>query len=239
LAEFVRATNPDVLIVQEVDANSQRSLYLDQTQYLLDNTSLNYGVYASQHKGDYLPSDGMAKMDFGNAILSKWPISESERHSLPLVSEYPSYYQYFYLKRHILRAKIDLPWDENFYVVNTHLEAFSNDGTKKDQIDQFHAHLTELDEMGANWVAAGDLNSLPDGSAMVNGFPDDCPGMFEPDDYTGEEGWLDSLFSDFDSLMTLEDYQADNTPWMSYTGDENIPWSRTLDYMFTSQDDTN
>ena len=85
VVEFINQTQPDVLLLQEVDRLSLRSAYIDQVQYILDRTHLNYGAYASQHKGDFLPSDGMGKMDFGNATLSRWPIESATRHALPLV----------------------------------------------------------------------------------------------------------------------------------------------------------
>ena len=234
IAEFITAVDPDILILQEVDRSSLRSVYIDQTQYLLDRTPLNYGAYASQHKVDFLPTDGMGHVDFGNAILSKWPISEATRYDLPLVESYPAYYQYLYLKRHVLTAKIDLPWNDNFYAVNTHLEAFSEGNTKLDQITEFHSILTSLNAQGADWIAAGDLNSLPKGSERLADFPDDCPGMFEPDDYSGEEDWLDPLFTDFNSAMSLSDYAENNEAWYSYTGQPDLGWIRTLDYVFTN-----
>ena len=237
IVDFINATEPDILMLQEIDRLSLRSAYIDQVQYILDRTHLNYGAYASQHKADYLPSDGMGKMDFGNATLSRWPIESAERHSLPLVGSYAGYYQYFYLKRHILDATIEVPGSSDFHVVNTHLEAFSDDGTKQDQIDQFHAHLQSLSDSGATWIGGGDLNSLPDGSTTLVDFADECneESRFEGDNYEGEEDWLDNLFSDFESLMPLADYQADNSPWHSYTGDAEVGWTRTLDYLFSNQ----
>ena len=235
IAEFITAVDPDILILQEVDRNSLRSGYIDQTQYLLDNTPLNYGTYAAQHRVDFLPTDGMGHIDFGNAILSRWPISESTRIALPLVDAYPGYYRYLYLKRHVLTAKIDLPWNDNFYAVNTHLEAFSEEDAKLKQINKFHDVLTRLSEAGVDWVAAGDLNSLPRGSERLSEFPDDCTGMFDADDYSGEEAWLDPLFEDFNSGMSLEEYASDNSAWYSYTGDPEQGWTRALDYIFTNQ----
>jgi endonuclease/exonuclease/phosphatase family metal-dependent hydrolase len=238
IVEFINTTQPDILMLQEVDRLSARSVYIDQVQYILDRTHLNFGAYASQHSVDFLPTDGMAHMDFGNATLSRWPIEKAERHALPLVASHPGYYRYLYLKRHILDATIAVPGQSDFHVVNTHLEAFSDDGTKKDQIDQFHAHLSQLSTNGANWIAGGDLNSLPAGAAVVKEFADDCPPetdqRFEGDNYEGEEDWLDGLFSDFNSLMPLADFQSDNEPWLSYTGDAAAGWTRTLDYLFTN-----
>lgn len=234
LVAFINDVEPDILILQEVDRSSLRSQYIDQTEYILNNTYLNYGTYASQHQVDFLPTDGMGHVDFGNAILSRWPISEPTRIALPLVESYPAYYQYLYLKRNILTAKIELPWNDNFYVVNTHLEAFSEENFKQKQIDKFHSVLTELSEDGKDWVAAGDLNSLPEGSERLKEFPDDCPGMFDADDYTGEEDWLDSLFADFNPAMDLDDYAEDNSVWYSYSGMVDEGWTRALDYVFTN-----
>ncbi len=234
IVDFINWSDPDVLILQEVDRMALRSGYIDQVQYILDRTSLNYGVYASQHKADFLPTDGMGYIDFGNATLSRWPISNSERIALPLVDEYPGYYQYFYLKRHILRAQIDIPGQEDFWIVNTHLEAFSTDGTKKDQIDIVEKTLQAMSDEGKTWLIGGDFNALPSGSETLLGFADACAGMFEEDTYEGEEDWLDSLFLNFNSAMDLEEYGADNTPWFSYTGDVDVGWNRTLDYIFTN-----
>ena len=234
VADFITEFDPDIVLLQEVDRESLRSDYIDQTQYLLDRTNLNYGAYASQHQVDFLPTDGMGKVDFGNAILSRWPISDATRIALPLVESYPAYYRYLYLKRHVLTAKIDLPWNDHFYAVNTHLEAFSEEDAKLNQINRFHSVLTDLSEDGMDWIAGGDLNSLPKGSTRLKDFPDDCPGMFDPDDYSGEEDWMDNLFNDFNPAMSLEDYAENNEAWYSYTGNPELGWTRTLDYMFTN-----
>ena len=234
VVDFINWHDPDILLLQEVDRNSLRSAYIDQVQYILDRTDLNYGAYAAQHQVDFLPTDGFGHVDFGNAILTRWPITEATRIALPLVEAYPAYYQYLYLKRHVLTSRIQLPWDERFYAVNTHLEAFSEGNTKRDQIDVFHEVLSDLSANDHQWVAGGDLNSLPKGSETWANFPDDCPGLFDPDDYSGEEDWLDPLFDDFTSAMSLEAYAADNTLWYSYTGNPDLGWTRTLDYMFTN-----
>ena len=54
------------------------------------------------------------------------------------------------------------------------------------------------------------------------------------DDYSGEEDWLDELFEDFNPGMDLNDYAENEEKWYSYTGDPDVDWNRTLDYMFTN-----
>lgn len=74
IAARIRAFGPDLLLLQEVDTGrSKRSAYVDEVQHLLDRTGLNHGVYASQWKADYVPSDGVGPVESGNAILSRWP----------------------------------------------------------------------------------------------------------------------------------------------------------------------
>lgn len=85
IAARIEEIKPDVLLLQELDIDAKRSAYLDQMQYLLDHTYLNYGVYASNWKAQFIPSDGLGRMDEGNAILSPWPIDEAVRHLLPLL----------------------------------------------------------------------------------------------------------------------------------------------------------
>ena len=47
IAETLTVIDPDIVLLQEVDLGSKRTGYWNQIQYLLDNTPLNYGVYAS------------------------------------------------------------------------------------------------------------------------------------------------------------------------------------------------
>ena len=60
IAEAINAMDADIVLLQEVDLESKRTGYLNQVQYLLDNTYLNYGSYASMWEADYIPSDGGA-----------------------------------------------------------------------------------------------------------------------------------------------------------------------------------
>ena len=47
IVEVIRHHEPDVVLLQEVDVRSKRSAFVNELQYLLDHTDLNYGVYAS------------------------------------------------------------------------------------------------------------------------------------------------------------------------------------------------
>jgi endonuclease/exonuclease/phosphatase family metal-dependent hydrolase len=141
LAQKINEYDPDLLIVQEVDVNSKRAAFIDQMQWLLDHTALDHGVYASQWKADFVPSDGLGAVDSGNGILAKYPLEEAERIALSLRSDQSGLERYFYLKRNVLRARLALPERAPVYVVATHTEAYAEDGTKRQHIERFRAEL--------------------------------------------------------------------------------------------------
>ena len=106
IAETLTVIDPDIVLLQEVDLGSKRTGYWNQIQYLLDNTPLNYGVYASVWEVDFIPTDGIGRVNMGNAILSRYEIGPSERIQLRLRTDQPDYEQYFYLRRNILKSEI-------------------------------------------------------------------------------------------------------------------------------------
>jgi endonuclease/exonuclease/phosphatase family metal-dependent hydrolase len=223
------------LLLQEVDVRSKRGAFIDQVQWLLDHTALRYGVYASQWRADFVPSDGLGAMDDGNAILSRWPLTEGTRIALPLREDQDALTGYFYLRRNLLTAKLSLPAGPRVGIVATHAEAYSNDGTKQKHIQRFHEEIAHMARETELVIAGGDLNTIPPGSVKRSDFPDSiCTDEdFIADDFSAEEHWLDALYTDFASAIPLSDYQADNTPYFSHTVDGRGFWNRTLDYLFT------
>jgi endonuclease/exonuclease/phosphatase family metal-dependent hydrolase len=235
LAAKINQVDPDVLLLQEVDVDSKRAAYVDTLQWLVDHTDLNYAVYASQWRADYVPSDGLGPVDSGNAVLSRWPLADAERIALPLIEEQDALTKYFWLRRNLLRVRIDLPRRRDVWVVNVHTAAYSQDGTKKKQLERFKAELDHLDGVGQTVIGGGDLNSVPPMTEKLEGFDDSaCDGEFEADSYVAEVGWLDALYADYQEAIPIEAYARDNTPYFSHTTDKDGFWNRRLDYLFTN-----
>lgn len=235
LAAKIRQVDPDIVMLQEVDVASKRCAYVDMLQWLLDHTDLNYGVYASHWRADYIPSDGLGPMDSGNAIMSRWPLADSERIALPLIDEQDGLTQYFYLRRNVLKTRVVMPDLPPVWVLNVHTEAFSTDGTKKKHIDGFKAEMDALADAGQFVIGGGDLNALPPGASQLEGFEDSvCVGEFEADDYTGETDWLIDLYDDYAEAIPLQAYLADEDRYYTHTTDKDGFWNRRLDYLFTN-----
>lgn len=245
LAEKIKQVNPDILLLQEVDLESKRTAYVDQVQWLLDHTDMNYGAFASMHQAQFIPSDGLGRIDQGNAILSRWKISEAERIQLPLRGDQSALTQYFWVRRNILKAKIDIPTSlpRDFYVVDIHAAAFSTDDTKRKQIDMFKEILDELDADGAIYVAGGDLNEIPPGSDSTNFCDEDrCPEDADDfcrdgSDFSAETDWLNDFYDDSSiyPAIPLSEYLENNSPHFTHSVvTTGYDWNRKLDYLFTN-----
>ncbi len=249
LAEYICQVKPDILLLQEIDIESKRSAYIDQIQWLLDHTYFNYGVYASMWQSQFIPSDGLGRIDMGGAILSRWKISDAERIALPLRGDQDALTQYFYLRRCIIKAKIELPNRADFYVLDIHASAFSTDDTKKNQFDCLKGEMDKIkDIQGAIFVAGGDLNEIPPGSDSTNYCDEDrCPedepnSCRDGSDFTNEQEWLNDLYDSYKSAVPLDNYHADNSHYFTHgvvntdVVNNDSPWNRKLDYLFTNGD---
>ena len=240
LALKIKHVSPDILILQEIDVESKRTAYIDQVQWLLDHTDLNHGAYASILQSQFIPSEGLGRMDMGNAILSLWEMTDAERIHLALRGDQSNLTRYFYVRRNILKVRLSLPGHDNFYVVNIHAAAFSTDDTKKKHIDRFKEELDLIDGMGTPFVAGGDLNALPPRSDSTN-YCDEarCPDDPEdvcPDgaDYGPESGWLTALYESYSPGVPLDKYAKDNRKYFTFGRGDKEHWDRKLDYLFTN-----
>ena len=197
IADSLNAIDADIVLLQEVDVSSKRTGYMDQVQYLLDNTNLNYGCYASMWKADFIPSDGIGRIDAGNAILSKYELTDAERIQLRLRTDQDGLTQYFYLRRNIVKAKIPALTQgaKDFYAVDIHATAFATDDTKQRHIDKYVETLAEIHSSGDYFVTGGDLNSVPPGSEYDYCLQDMCPGEKYKDENGNEIDYhsIDSL----------------------------------------------
>lgn len=238
LAAFIRKVNPDVLLLQEVDIESDRVGGVNQLQQLLDLTAMNYAAYASQWHVQYVPDGANGEytgfVNSGNAVLSRWPIRQATRHALPLMDSQAALTRFFYPRRNILEAQIDLPGRAPVVAYNTHLTAYDKDGTRKKQLDIIQDRLAK--ETRA-FVFGGDLNTLPPGTRKAKNFDDSVckEDDFTMDDYTAELDWLTPFYKAYREVIPLKQYQADEKKYYSHTVNGRGYWNRRLDYLFTNR----
>ena len=246
IAKKINDSNVDIVLMQEVDVQSKRSSYIDQVQWLLDNTGMNYGVYASKWKSQIILADGIGRVDAGNLILSKWKLEDAKRHQLPLRGDQDGLTQLFYLRRNVITAKVDMPGTP-FFAVNAHLTAFATDDTKQKHIYGFKTILDDIVASGFNFVAGGDLNAIPPNATKTNYcFDDQCsPGDYNPDDkkggcdFTQEISWLNDLYGKYEPAITLEEYGMKESKHYTHSPGDKLLLDRKLDYLWTNTSWTN
>ena len=249
IADFINKTQPDILFLQEIDEESNRTAYIDQVKWLLNHTDLNYGVYASMWDAQYIPSDGLGRINTGNAILSRWKIKDSERIQLPLRGDQDGVTKYFYLRRNLLKTRIELPGLDDFYALCVHMSAFSTDDTKQKQINKIQDELINMED--AKFFLGGDFNLIPPGSDSIDfcqedGCEDDKIHQGNIDDadyhkegsYFGEEiHLLQPLYDNYNSAVPLDKYLENQLGHFTHSTqwDDGF-WDRKLDYIFTNKE---
>ena len=258
VAAFINSEKPDILLLQEVDVSSKRSAYLDQMQWLLENTFFNYGVFASMWEAELIPSGGFGRVNLGNAILSRWEITNAERIKLSLFTDQWVVEKYFYLRRNILKAKMNIPGlNTTLSVVNIHATAFATDDTKQNHINEYIQVLEDLDNAGEIFVTGGDLNTLTPWASKRNFCEDDkcegdiCDGNYKNNTaYEGtyfefipeEINFLRPLYNFFPAIDSLSLQQSEDdffthSPWNTNNTAKVEYWDRKLDYLFTNYKD--
>jgi endonuclease/exonuclease/phosphatase family metal-dependent hydrolase len=246
IVDHINTAKPDVLLIQEVDLNSKRSGYVDELRWILDHTYFNYAAYGSQWKAQFIPSDGLGRMNEGNAVLSRWPITHAQRIQLALRGDQDALEKYFYERCCIVKAQIEIPGFQNFYALNIHASAFATDDSKHQHIESFKSELDNISAIGGRFVAGGDMNTLPPGSDSTDYCIEDmCAGESfhhatdnpthkEGSNYTPESQWMVPLYSDYKCAIPLSTYQAAQQNFFTHTTRPDHVWDRTLDYLFTN-----
>ncbi|MCX6230586.1 MAG: endonuclease/exonuclease/phosphatase family protein [Bacteroidetes bacterium] len=247
IANRINLLQPDILLLQEVDTKAKRSAYINELQWLLDHTYFNYAVAAYQWKAQFIPSDGLGRLEETNATLSRWSLSDAHRIQLELRKDQDGLTRYFYERCCMLNCRVNLPHNNNFYAVNIHASAFATDDTKYKHILQFENELDRISGLGGIFVAGGDLNTVPPGSDITDYcIQDICPGESyhvtasgtphkDGSNYTPEVSWLTNLYSKYKPAVPTNLYLQNQTKYFSHTIRPTHFWDRTLDYLFTNK----
>ena len=254
IADTLNEINADIVLLQEVDVESKRSGFMDQMQFLLDNTNLNYGAYAPVMEVDFVFSDGLGRINTGNAILSKFAITDAERIKLRLRTDQSTLVQYGYARRNILKARFPelSQGEKDFFALNIHATAFATDDTKMQHINKYVETLFEIQSGGDYFVTGGDLNSVPPGSIIDFCEYDKCDGEECDQDYEnntayqasyfahfeGEPEILIPLYNSYNAAISLDEANLPShfthAPSTSYER-HDIKYDRKLDYLFSNK----
>jgi endonuclease/exonuclease/phosphatase family metal-dependent hydrolase len=148
IIKVIKAENPDLLALQEVDVNTGRSGKINQAEIIARELGMNFFfAKAIDHDGG----------DYGVCILSKYPISESKIHRLTTVKETGGE------PRVLATAKIHLGNGDFIRFGSTHLDAQKESMNRVIQIKEINQIALEEN---LPFIIAGDLNAEEESSEI-------------------------------------------------------------------------
>ena len=152
VAELIRQSGADVVLLQEVDRGTTRSGIVDQPQLLSRRTGFRmaFGRSLVYQGGDY-----------GIAVLSRWPITS--QRTVPLPVDPPQERSGSSREPRVaLQATIASPAG-NLTVINTHIDASREDFWRRQEIATV---LAIADSTNGILLLGGDLNSTPESAVQ-------------------------------------------------------------------------
>lgn len=155
--------DPDIIALQEVETNFVRSGMVDQPAAIADLMPHMHWVFGPGINIDASVVEGgrviQRRRQYGNMILSRWPILSSVTHPLPKIALAGIFHQ----QRCLIETVIATP-DGPLRVMSVHLDHVSPD-TRLPQVEMM------LDLALNNRVRGGNWGGRPSGDAFTEGPP--------------------------------------------------------------------
>ncbi len=147
IAQVILSVKPDLVALQEVDKNTTRTGKVNQDIELANITKMNsvFGSNITFQGGQY-----------GNAILSKFPIIKNKNFLLPNVDSGE--------QRGLLRSQIQISNKENVLFFSTHLDHRRSDTERLASAEAIN-QIISLDNKSPA-ILAGDFNDVPESPTL-------------------------------------------------------------------------
>lgn len=232
VARVIRAEQPDIVLLQELDSGAKASDYQDQLALLRERVVDIYPCVAQAFdwKADFVPNPHI----FGSVgrtlvTLSRYQIKQAERLQLPQPKSHPLS-ELFQPRRALLASYLPLLDGGRLAVINTQLDGRAQGiDIQRQQIQTLSAVLDKLESQGTPWLIGGDFNLLPLG--QYRRLKPEHRGRYAPDSE------LHILWDKYPMIPSnAEASGADRADWFTHfpnNPDLTTP-DRTLDYLFHS-----
>lgn len=150
LAEVIRRQNPDLLILNEVDVFTNRTgKTVHQARDLAAKLEMEW------HFSKAIDRDGG---EYGDAVLSKFPILETLSFTLPCAAEQPGEDRALC----VIRVEID---GRDLYVAGTHLDHLSGEASRMVQANEIRTIRDT--KLNGDLILCGDLNAIPSSNTIA------------------------------------------------------------------------
>lgn len=223
LVSEITFSSPDIVCLQEIDIQSERSFNLNQAQVLARKANYPYIALAVGWESNYIPfpywplSRNFGRVKSGGAILSRYPITSQEVTLLQKPMSQPWWYNLFYPHRYFQKVEIDLG-SKKISLINLHLEAYD----KLDRQDQVRQLVEKIKQEKIDFVA-GDFNMLPPSASKKSKF------VTNKDEYENDSSYQEMVKSNLLEVIPDEIYALDEASYLTFPASRP---ERRLDYIF-------
>lgn len=171
----------DLLILQEVDIDSDRSFSINQAERLACGNSyhaLNFSCAFVPNPSTYF-YDPIGKVNSGLLTISRYQVGSAERIALPCPFTWPL--RVVNLKRCLLVTYLPIEGsDQKLVLVNLHLEAYDDGEGKLAQTKQLREFIQSEYQKGNYVIAGGDFNQAFPHSLDQERYPNTHPDLWKP-----------------------------------------------------------
>lgn len=188
MAAVITASGADIVGLQEVDSVCYRSGQVDQAQKLAELTGMHY-VYVR-----HFAFEGGS---YGQALLSKYPISTVVNHRLPIASDIPGETRAF------LVADVTVSSTANWLIGVAHLD-YRDADSRVNQAIQIKGIFKASQRPG---ILVGDMNANPDSKVIAvlrEHFLDTQPDDFFTFPAIDPNKKIDYIFVDSPSIKIIK-----------------------------------
>ena len=173
--EFMRDRDPDIVMLQEVDTNSERTYHINERKYLTVGESahaLNYSCVFVP-----IPIPPIGQVNSGLFTTTDLYMDSAERISLPCPFKWPV--SAANLKRCLLVSYLPIKdSSKQLVLVNLHLEAYDDGEGKIAQTKQLREFIEFEYKKGNYVIAGGDFNQVFPGG--LDAFPNTHEELWSP-----------------------------------------------------------
>ena len=164
-SQLIKQWNPDILGLQEVDIDADRSFNKDQSAGLMEDLEYRQRYFSVNWNKRYVPfpywpfSAHFGKIISGQAIISKFNLSNTEAVTLVMPENKSFLYKAFYLER-LIQSSDAIIGEDTIRILNVHLEAFEKE-TRLEHARVVRQMFEAISEQ-MPVLLIGDFNSQPD-----------------------------------------------------------------------------
>lgn len=153
IVEVIESSEAEIIALQEVERFSIRTGFKDQIRYIAEKLSMHYA---------FGKSISILNGQYGNAVLSRYPIEEYELYELPSEGE----------RRTLLRTMLNV-YGNKLVFYSTHLGL--NQKERDKQVEKIITIIGDEEK----FILAGDFNTKAEDLGAITGIYKDCASLEE------------------------------------------------------------